>query len=69
MLAQQEIAEVRTANEAVSRRKLHKKKQVNAEGTLTVKEGQRITALKEFKARSDSKKQKKRVRAEGAEPS
>jgi hypothetical protein len=29
VLAQQEIAELRAANEAVSRRKLHKRKQVN----------------------------------------
>ncbi|KAF1923421.1 uncharacterized protein M421DRAFT_75262, partial [Didymella exigua CBS 183.55] len=32
--------------------------------TLTVKEGQRIAALKEFGARGDGKKSKKRVRAE-----
>ena len=69
MLAQQEIAELRAANEATSRRRSHKRKQIQKEGTLTVKEGQRITALQEFGARSDGRKQKKRVRAEGGEPS
>jgi hypothetical protein len=68
VLAQQEIAELRAANEAATRRKLHKRKQVKAEGTLTVKEGMRLTVLKEFRARSNRKKAKKRVRADGGEP-
>jgi hypothetical protein len=34
-----------------------------------VEEGQQLTALKEFRARSDGKKRKKRVRAKGGEPS
>jgi hypothetical protein len=67
VLAQQEIAELRAANEAASRRKSHKRKRIQREGTLVVEEGQRLTALKEFGARSDGKKQKKRVRAEGGE--
>ena len=68
MLAQQEIAELRAANEAASRRKSHKRKRIQNEGTLVVEEGQRLAALREFGARSDGKKQKKRVRAEGGEP-
>jgi hypothetical protein len=35
---------------------------------MTVGEAQRLTALKEFGARSDGKKPKKRVCAEGGEP-
>jgi hypothetical protein len=68
VLAQQEIAKLQAANEAATRRKSHKRKQVKAEGTLTVKEGMRLTVLKEFKARSDGKKAKKRVRADRGEP-
>jgi hypothetical protein len=65
VLAQQEIAELRAANKATTRRKLHKRKRVKAEGTLIVKEGLRLTTLKEFRARSDGKKAKKQVRADG----
>ena len=68
MLAQQEIAELWAANKAALRWKSHKRKHIKAEGTLRVKEGQRFTALKKFGARSDGKKQKKRVRAKGTEP-
>jgi hypothetical protein len=68
VLAQKEIVELRAANKAATRRRSHKRKQVQAEGTLIVKDGARLTALKEFGARSDGKKPKKRVRAEGGEP-
>ena len=69
VLAQQEIAELRAANEAATRRKSHKRKRVKAEGTLIVEDGQRLTTLKEFGARSDGKKAKKQVRADVGEPS
>lgn len=69
VLAQQEIAELRAANEAATRRKSHKRKRVKKEGTLVVEEGQQLTALKEFGARGDGKKAKKQVRAEVGEPS
>jgi hypothetical protein len=65
VLAQKEIAELRAANEAATRRRSHKRKRVQAEGTLTVEDGLRLTTLKEFGARSDGKKAKKQVRAEG----
>jgi hypothetical protein len=68
-LAQQEIAELRAANEAATQRKSHKRKRVKAEGTLTIGDGARLTTLKEFGVRSDGKKAKKRVRAERGEPS
>ena len=67
VLAQQEIAELRAANEAALRRKSHKRKRIQNKGTLVVEEGQRLAALREFRARSNRKKQKKRVRAEGGE--
>jgi hypothetical protein len=67
VLAQKEIAELRAVNEATTRRKSHKRKQIQVEGTLIVKDGARLTALKEFRARSDGKKAKKQVRAEGGE--
>ena len=39
------------------------------QGTLTIKEGVRLTTLKEFGARSNKKKAKKRVRVKAGEPS
>jgi hypothetical protein len=50
VLSQKRIAELKAANEAVSRRKSHKRKHIQKEGTLTVKEGLRLTTLKEFAA-------------------
>ena len=68
VLAQKEIAELRAANEAATRRKSHKRKRVKAEGTLTAEDGLRLATLKEFGVRSDGKKAKKRVRADKGEP-
>ena len=68
MLAQENTT-LRVANEAATRRKSHKRKRVQKEGTLTVEEGLGLTLLKEFGARSDSKKAKKRVRTDAGEPS
>jgi hypothetical protein len=68
LLAQQEIAELKAANEAASRRRSYKRKRIQAEGTLMVKDRARLTALKEFGARSNRKKPKTRVRAEGGQP-
>jgi hypothetical protein len=65
-LALQEIAELQAANKAATRRKSHKRKQIQAEGTLIVKDSQRLIALKEFGARSNRKKAKKQVRARGS---
>ncbi|KAH3986449.1 hypothetical protein HBH52_042050 [Parastagonospora nodorum] len=69
VLAQKEIAELRAANKAATRRKSHKRKRVQEEGTLTVEDGLQRTTLKEFGARSDRKKAKKQVRASAGEPS
>ena len=69
VLSQKRIAELKAANEAATRRKSYKRKRVQKEGTLTVEEGLRLTTLKEFGARSDGKKAKKRVRVEVGEPS
>ena len=69
VLAQREIANLKAANKAITRQKSHKRKRVQAEGTLTVEDGARLTALEEFGARSDGKKSKRQVRAEVGEPS
>jgi hypothetical protein len=69
VLAQKEIAELKAANEAATRRKSYKRKRVQAEGTLTIEDGARLAALKDFGARSDGKKSKKVVGAEVGEPS
>ena len=67
VLAQQEITKLQAANKAATRRKSHKRKRISAKGSLAVEEGQQIAALQEFSARSDGKKAKKQVRAEGGE--
>jgi hypothetical protein len=69
-LSQNENAELWAANEAAMQRKSHKRKQVQKERTLTVEDGLRLSTLKEFGARSNGKKAKKRARAdEGGQPS
>ena len=67
MLAQKQIAELQAANEASTQRKSHKRKRVQHKGVLVAKEGQRLATLREFRARSDSKKAKTRVYAKGGE--
>jgi hypothetical protein len=63
------IAKLKAANEAATRRKSYKRKRVQKEGTLIVEEGLRLTTLKEFGARSDGKKAKKKARVEVGESS
>jgi hypothetical protein len=60
VLMRNQVAELQAANKAATRRKSHKRKRVQKEGTLTVEDGVRLTTLKEFGARSDGKKAKKR---------
>ena len=69
MLSQKRIAKLKAANEAATRRKLYKRKRVQKEGTFIVKEGLQLTTLKEFRARSDRKKAKKRLRVKVGESS
>ena len=64
VLVRNQVAELQAANEAATRRKSHKRKRIQRDGTLTVSEGVRLTTLKEFGARSDGKKAKKKVRIE-----
>jgi hypothetical protein len=61
---QNQVAELQAANEATTRRKSHKRKRVQEEGTLAVENSVRLTTLKEFGACSDRKKAKKRARVE-----
>jgi hypothetical protein len=49
------------------RRRSHKRKRLQVEGTLIVEDRTRLTTLKEFRARSDRKKLKRRVRAKAGE--
>ncbi len=69
VLIKQQIADLQSANEAATRRKSHKRKRISKEGRLTADEGTRLTALKEFGARSDGKRASKRVKASGGGPS
>jgi hypothetical protein len=62
VLAQKENAELRAADEAATRRRSHKRKRIQQEGTLKLSEGVRLTTLKKFNARSDGKKAKKTLR-------
>jgi hypothetical protein len=66
-LAQREIAELKAVNKAATRQKSHKRKRVQAEGTLTVEDGARLAVLKDFSARSDRKKLKRWVAAKVGE--
>jgi hypothetical protein len=68
VLAQKENAELQATNKAATRRKSHKRKRVQAEGTLVVKDGARLTTLKEFGARSNRKKLKTQIRAKADKP-
>jgi hypothetical protein len=69
VLVRNQVAELQAADEAAARRKSHKRKRVQKEGTHTVADGVRLTTLKEFGARRDRKKAKKRARVEVGEPS
>jgi hypothetical protein len=69
VLAQKRITELEAANAAATRRKSHKRKRVQAEGTLTVEDGERLATLHDFGVRSNGKTSKKQKRAEGGEPS
>ena len=66
VLMSNQVKELQAANKAASRRKARKRKRLQAKGTLTAKEGVRLTTLKEFAVRSDGKKAKKSARAEGS---
>jgi hypothetical protein len=68
VLAQKQIAELQAANEATTRRKLHKRKRIQREGVLTAEEGQGLATLQEFGARSDRQKAKKWARAVEGKP-
>ena len=69
VLAQKRISELKAANAAATRRKSHKRKRVQAERTLIVKDRVQLSALQDFSARSNRKKLKKQVRAKVGEPS
>ena len=68
VLLTRRVAELEKANEAATRRRLHKRKRIQKEGTLTSEEGQRLAALKAFSARSSKEGGRKRARADGGEP-
>lgn len=68
VLMRNQVAELQAANQAATRRKSRKRKRVQQEATLTVEEGVRLTALKEFAARSDGRKAKKKARSAECEP-
>jgi hypothetical protein len=69
VLVRNEVTKLKAANKATTRRKSHKRKQVQKEETLIVKEGVRLRTLKQFAARSNRKKAKKRARVKVGEPS
>jgi uncharacterized iron-regulated protein len=69
VLAQKEIAKLKAANKAATRQKLYKRKQVQAESTLIIKDRARLAALKDFSARSNRKKLKRQVDAKVGKPS
>jgi hypothetical protein len=54
-------AKLKAANEAATRRKSYKRKRVKKEDAFIVTKGVRLTTLKEFGARSNRKKAKKKA--------
>ena len=64
VLVRNQVAELQAANKAATRRKSHKRKRIQQEGTLIVSEGVRLTTLKEFNARGDGKRASKKARGE-----
>jgi hypothetical protein len=62
LLSQKRIAKLKAVNKAATQRKSHKRKRVQKESVLTIKDRVRLTTLKEFNARSNRKKAKKRAR-------
>ena len=69
VLAQKRVFKLKAANKAATQRRSYKRKRVQREGTLVVKEEERLAVLKEFGACSNRKKAKKRARAKVGEPS
>ena len=69
VLSQKRNAELEAANEASTRRKAHKKKAATERRDPYGRGGARLTTLKEFGARSNRKRAKKRARADAGEPS
>ncbi|KAH7548711.1 putative transposase [Bipolaris maydis] len=67
VLAQKRVSELGAANQAATQRRSHKRKRVQKGETLTVKEGEQLATLREFGARSDGKKVKKRARVQAGE--
>ena len=61
VLVRKQVSELQDANKAATRRKSHKRKRLQQEGTLTVEEGVRLTTLEEFAARGNGKRAKKTV--------
>ena len=64
VLVRNQVADLQAANEAATRRKSHKRKRIQQEGTLTVSEGVRLTTLKEFNACGNGKRASKKARGE-----
>ena len=60
---------LKVANKAATRRKSHKRKRIQVEGTIKIKDRERLATLQDFSARRDGKKPKKQVGAEAGEPS
>ncbi len=60
VLVHDQAAELQAANKAATRHISYKRKQIQCERTLNLSEGVWLTILKEFNARIDEKKAKKR---------
>jgi hypothetical protein len=65
VLVHDQAAEFQAANKAATRHMSYKRKQIRCEGTLNLSEGVWLTILKEFNARIDKKKAKKRAWVDG----
>jgi hypothetical protein len=69
VLSQKRITKLKAANKADTQRKLYKRKRVQKKSSLPVKDRVQLTTLKEFNARSNRKKAKKKACVKVGEPS
>jgi hypothetical protein len=69
VLSQKRVSKLEAANQAATQRRSHKRKRVQKGEALTIEEGERLATLREFGARSNGKKVKKRARVKAGKPS
>jgi hypothetical protein len=68
VLLRSQVAELQEANEAATRRRSRKRKQIKKEGVLTLEEGKNLIAKQEAAAQQKGKKRRVDAEAQGRQP-